>query len=243
MYRLSTSVYYLTQWEYGMYSDFKQKLKDLYRPIIESNDRAYQMDHMDTVYNEAITFNEEFELKIPEKNIAIMAYCHGLFTRFKDNGHMLGFHHLMSTNEWFMKSIVNEERVMIAYAIKEYQESYKGDYMSYYSELLASADRGVPKSILDMLTQRYRYAYSKNNSVNQSIVYAIADIKNKFGNASGARYPDMYLKYYGKALDNRTKIIDKLIIPSGGFLELKDTPVDNIEVLFSDIINNALNVI
>lgn len=224
-----------------MCNDFKQKIKTFYKSIIESNDLAHQMDHMDSVYENAIDINKVLGLEVPEHHIAIMAYCHDLFTLHRDNHHLLGKKHILTTKAWFMEGINDVDKYRIACAIGEHRTSFTGEYTSIYSQLLASANRGKPLQIKDMLIRSFNYARSKlKKGYGESVIYAISRIKEKFGSSGYTRYPTIYQSMYAKELKKRTNIIDKLIVPSGDFLYLKPPPSNfNNELIFEYAIENA----
>ena len=221
--------------------DFKEKLKAFYTDIIEANDLSHRMDHMDSVYENAVHINQVLGLNVPETHIAIMAYCHDLFTLYRDNHHLLGKEHLLTTNEWFMKGINDGDRKLIACAVGEHRASFDGEYTSIYSQLLASADRGKPLAVHDMLIRSFNYARSKlKKEYGESVVHAISHVKEKFGSSGYTRYPKIYLLMYAQELKKRSVIIDKLIVPSSEFLDLKCPPPDfKPEKIFDYAVENA----
>lgn len=232
-----------------MHSEFTLKLREFYRPIIDANDDAHDMSHMDSVYIEARNINELMGLNVPEKSIGIMAYCHDLFSFHRDNHHILGFNHIMSTNEWFMEDITDKEKWMIAHAILEHRASYKGRHLSVYSELLSSADRGKPDDVTNMLIRSFTYASTTlNKKYSECIIHAVSHIKEKFSSSGYVNYPDIYLKLYGEELDKRTNIINKMVVPSTDFLDLKPNPFsihlkkkkeDSVKEILGLIVENA----
>lgn len=196
-------------------NEFAKRLREQCEPKYASNDDAHLIDHADAVYQQCLFINATQKLELDVTYLAIVAYCHDLFADFRDNHHELVYQHLKTTKEWFMRGIDTADREMLARAVREHRASYKGHYTSIYSEVLASADKGAPTSLLEMIERSCKYAKSKLNKTDtEATIHAFEHMKEKFGSKGYARYPSIYRQMYSESLRMQQMTIDGMRIPS-----------------------------
>lgn len=164
----------------------------------ELNSDSHGYKHLDEVYELAIKMNEKLDLKIPTKIIAIATYTHDMFSSInRKYHHELAYRYILDSNVYFLNNIEHNDRVLIAYAVREHRASYTGEYKSILSELLSAADRGIP----DIKTTVYRsYLFTKENNpdAGELTIYSLVEkhMKDKFSNKGYARYNNVYNSYF-----------------------------------------------
>lgn len=183
------------------YLSLKQFLVERYEQRYSYNDKAHRIDHVVGVCNLALKLNEQLELGIDRRLIVIPAICHDLFTWSRSNHHELGRLWLLTANEGWLEQYTADERHLMANAIAEHRASYKGEYGSTLSELIASADRGAPVSVADTVARAHQYGMCKLGLDEEtSKVRAVEHVKEKFGKGGYAKYPNLYMRAFGDQL-------------------------------------------
>ena len=191
-----------------------KKVRDTYINKINMNDGAHLIDHVDDVYAQAVAMNDELNLNIPPMSIILMAYTHDLFAINRDDHHQLA-HDFVMDECVFTKSMDEEEVKKIAMAVLQHRASFKGDYYSEYSELLASADRGAPGCVATMIHRSFTFATSKLGKLKTvAMTHAFEHMAEKYGHGGYAKYPVMYVKYWDCVLNRQQDLIGTLVTPT-----------------------------
>lgn len=187
---------------HGIIYDFSQQYR--------LNDAAHQIKHFDEVEKTALLMNARLKLNQSPMLIMLSAYFHDLFAWSRHNHHDLAAIWVSTTDHPVIANLDSLERTLLSKACYEHRASYKGNFTSVLSELISSADRGMPKSKDDLFQRSYEYHRSSGCLHEESVHNAIAHIKDKHGSNGYARYPDLYLKFYGKQIKQIQLEIDKL---------------------------------
>lgn len=167
----------------------------------ELNDEAHQIGHADNVFNLLCYINFNQLLGIPEVELALMAYVHDIFARFRKHHEILASQALPEICQELNIDLSKDTMQRITMAILEHRASFKGVYFSIYSEALSAADRGRPTSVKQLVLRSYKYARSKYNHDRQTnIDLVFKHVKEKFGRDGYARYSPIYDAVFGDAL-------------------------------------------
>lgn len=191
--------------------DYKEAFKDLLEKSY--NSLAHGMDHVEDVYKKAIYLNVKYNLNIPKDEIIVAALFHDMF-QYKDRNK----HHILA-HDWIMSSMhpmitLNDKKKQhrVALAIKEHRASYTEKYSSPLSELIATADRGLP-DITNIIIRSYKHQLDKHPTKTHSDM--IVEVKNhlqeKFSVTGYSKYTYIYMLEYATELANLHDIIDRII--------------------------------
>lgn len=187
---------------YGIIYDFSQQYR--------LNDTAHQIKHFDEVEKTALLMNARLKLNQLPMLIMLAAYFHDLYAWSRHNHHDMSATWIATTDYSIIASLSSSDRALLSKACYEHRASYTGEFSSVLSELISSADRGMPKSKDDLFQRSYEYHRSRGHSHEESAHNAIMHIKDKHGSNGYARYPALYLKFYGKQIKQIQLEIDKL---------------------------------
>ncbi len=190
--------------------EYKEEFKDILEKSY--NSLAHGMDHVEDVYKKAVYLNVKYNLNIPKDEILIASLFHDIFQNKNRNKH----HEL--AHDWIMSSMHpmitlndKEKQKRIALAIKEHRASYTGDYSSSLSELIATADRGLP-DIIKIISRSYKHQLDKypDRSHKEMVDNVINHLVEKFSKDGYSKYTYMYTLEYGEELFLLFDIIDKI---------------------------------
>lgn len=204
-------------------TDYKSALASRFRNAYLSNDSAHRTEHFDDVLLTGLYINERLELGYNPLAILLVAYIHDLFAWSRDNHHQLSWHFMMTTQDPLILEIlqrieqesnVSDIREAIAYGCLEHRASYKGAFTNTFSQLMNSADRGMPKGVESILARAYAYARDNNppTSVQGLLEISIAHLKDKFSRNGYARYPEMYQQIFSDELEELWDAVDDLAL-------------------------------
>jgi hypothetical protein len=174
-------------------------------------DKAHQFEHTLQVCKTALELNQKFDLGIEERLIVPPALLHDLFTWSRSNHHYLA--HSFFTFEpasWLVNNYTQEERELMGLAALEHRASWKGGYSSLLSELIATADRGDPQDVVEMIRRaiQYRRKHNPEMSAEVQVIESLKHLREKFHSETGyAVYPPLYLKVYGESLKKRDNVL------------------------------------
>jgi hypothetical protein len=174
------------------------------------NDTAHRVKHFAEVEKVALIMNARLNLNQSPMLIMLAAYFHDLFAWSRHNHELLSAAWMHTSDYPLLISYDEDIRVELSNACYEHRASYKGEFSSVLSELISSADRGMPKSKECLFERSYEYHRSRDHSHEESVHNAIEHIKDKHGSDGYARYPDLYLKFYGEQIKQIKLEIDKL---------------------------------
>ena len=102
------------------------------------------------------------------------------------------------------KELNKKELKEVAFAVLQHRASFKGEFYSPLSEVISSADRGLPD--LERVVKRSM----KFNRGNAQSVYE--HIKRKYGKSGYAKYPDVYQKLFKEELAEFRCLADELTV-------------------------------
>lgn len=179
-----------------------QELVDHLTDEYSLNDRAHQIDHVKAVCNRALCINAAFELGLDQFMIIAAALYHDLFTRFRDNHHYLAETFILTSKHRTLSRFTEEQRVLIGKACLEHRASWKGGYSSLLSELIATADRGNPSNLTEMVTRCYQYGRSRlGNTHEEALERILPHLREKYSRTGYQKLPPLYMRVYGAKLE------------------------------------------
>lgn len=206
----------------------KSILKDVLSFYYGFNSDSHGYKHIDEVFELSIKIKEKLNLDISDNLILIASYCHDMFSSLnREQHHELAYRYILNTNIYFLNELDEQERYLVACAVREHRASYTGEYTSILSEIISAADRGIPNEKKNII-RAYQFASEKYlkydingkllkesellKSINRtdSIVTAIQHTKEKFGSNGYARYNKIYLDYFGEELERFKLFFDNL---------------------------------
>ncbi len=178
---------------------FRDEVREYYKSYYENSDEAHLIDHPDSVCDLALKINKEFD----ETLVILSAYIHDIFNK-KDrkNHHKLAYEYVINSDDKYLKELSDQERKLIAHAVLEHRASFKGIYYSKLSEIISSADRGLP----DFKHVIKRSIKFNNNNIDD--VYK--HIKEKYTTDGYAVFPDAYREIFSDELQRFQKLADEL---------------------------------
>lgn len=209
-----------------MKNEWVKRLKEAgYDQHWAMNDSAHQEGHFSDVFDHGIYINNKLNLGFKEEHIFLVAYFHDLFAWSRDNHEQLSHAYVLTSKCPVLEKLIGEDptgsiRNLCAMACKEHRASYtpSPSYYSTFSDLMASADRPLPKSkdeyIKGLVERATNYRKDKFPTLsNEEIITGVGEhLKDKFGVNGYQAIPDSYRKLYGKQLDSLSKAVDNLTI-------------------------------
>jgi hypothetical protein len=190
--------------------ELKSKLVELFNDSYQSNDPAHRVDHFDRVRDCGLYINGQLKFGYVTQLIYAVAYIHDAFSWCLDNHQSMSAHWVETTKNPIMDIFSGVERKMIADACREHRASYKGEYSSIFSELMASADRMIPVDALTLLERSVLYTEAQGHAPELARVLAKQHIKEKYGFNGYARYPKMYEEVFAIELLAIRKEIERM---------------------------------
>lgn len=194
----------------------KENMDKLVMALYE-NSGAHGIEHIETVLRDAVIIKGS-ELDV-EEELAIV---------FHDSGNHINrkTHHILSSEIFRREADGLYDKTTIdriCSAIEKHRGSFKGEFNNKLEELVSAADRGKPDSLEYTVMRSYKYAIEEQGcSRIDAAVNAHAFVKNKYSRNGYANYPQMYIDYYGVALDKFHESVenltmrDVLMIVTGG---------------------------
>lgn len=200
------------------YEYWLERVKEKYGKHWEVNDVAHRQDHFDDVYRLGVKLNDAFDFGYLDEDIFAVAYFHDLFSWSRVNHHELSHQFILTTDCEIITRLLGKTgsfgRELVSKACLEHRASFKGEYSSKFSELMASADRGeitsVEDRVRDIVTRAYKFAVS-NGSPNPLEV-TLEHMTEKFGSNGYQKLPTMYSEFYKELLHEVKLTIDSLTI-------------------------------
>lgn len=187
-------------------TEFKELLDKSYSSL------AHGMDHIEEVYKKAIYLNVKYNLNVPKDEIIVAALFHDMF-QYKDRAkhHILAYDWIMSSMHPMINLNDKKKQQRVALAVKEHRASYTEKYSSPLSELIATADRGIP-DITSIISRSYKHQLDKHPTKTHSDM--IVEVKNhlqeKFSKNGYSKYTYIYMLEYAKELATLHDIIDRI---------------------------------
>ncbi len=195
-------------------NDVRIEIQQAFSAHWELNDSAHHQDHFESVFQTGLILKEKLQLwTFTDAELLFAAYFHDLFAWTRINHHDLAYEWMMTNNHPLITRYLNDaSRRYVADACREHRASYRGNFSSRFSELVNSADRGIPGDVPGLIKRCYdhRLTTMPDASEDERMADAIKHLKHKSGSDGYARYPDMYIKVFGEELELQRQAIDKL---------------------------------
>lgn len=175
-----------------------------FEPRYALNDPAHRIDHVLDVTHRALDMNRKLDLGLVEDVLIIPGMLHDLFNVERKTHHELAAHYIQNEDHHILNRYSWGGRFLMAQAAAEHRASRKErHFTSIYSEVIASADRGVPDAGLTLKRAMQYAAHHNQLDIESEEVYAIsaAHLKEKFGRNGYITYPSVYTRYHEDALE------------------------------------------
>ena len=180
---------------------YREKVRAYYESYYENGDEAHFIDHADDVCDLALHINKTCD----DKLVILASYIHDSFNATNRAMHNeLAYEYVLKAEDKFLKELNKKELLDVAHAVLEHRASFKGEFYSPLSELISSADRGLPD--LDFIVVRSM----KFNKENEEGVHE--HIKEKYGSNGYAKYPKVYQEIFREELMAFQKRADALTV-------------------------------
>jgi hypothetical protein len=181
--------------------NFREKIRNNYKIYYKDGDEAHLIDHADAVCDLALHINKHCD----EKLVILASYLHDMFNATNRLIHNeLAYNYVLKAEDSFLKELSKEELLKVAHAVLEHRASFKGEFYSSLSEIISSADRGLPD--LDFIVVRSM----KFNNGNADDVHV--HIKDKYGSKGYAKYPEVYKAMFREELEAFKRDADALTV-------------------------------
>lgn len=187
-------------------------LKKLAKPHYTKTDPGHRWDHIEAVKSAALQMAYKLGCLDVIKEILIAVAYHDIFSTVEDRER-----HNILASQWILDNRIKfmakynlnyNQMLFISYAILEHRATYKRGYSSIVSEVVAAADRGIPKADdLTYFDRSYLYARGQGKNIEQSKYHAIDHIQAKFGVVGKANVPVWYNELFGEVLEKRRHAI------------------------------------
>jgi len=182
----------------------------LYEPFYKTNDKAHQIPHVVSVADCAVDINTDGDFELDNEILVAAAITHDLFNHSRDNHHEMIKDYLLNNPIPWLQEFTPMDRYVMAHAAGEHRASYKGNYTTIYSEIVASADRGAP-NVKSAIIRCAVFGVDKCGFAGEALYTHVAShMKDKFGLAGYARFPNVYMQYFGKELSSFQETMEDL---------------------------------
>lgn len=201
----------------GEYKQYTEREWMLFIEIMyKDSDKAHDENHIKQVWKTAKKMCDFTGTRFNHIMKSAVAF-HDITAKVdRDNHNMSGAEKFLQMSKDKME---DEDREVVASAIREHRSSYKGKFSSVYAEILASADRNNPSDVKDMVERSYKYARTKEGkSPEDSLQHSVAHIKEKYGRNGTARYPELYKRFYKNELSRMYKKIDDITVEEYAYM-------------------------
>lgn len=202
-----------TQKEPVLVSDIREAIIGRYSRLYRMNDAAHQIQHFNAVEVCGNEINNRLKLGYDPKLIMLVAYLHDMYANIRFNHHEMSAHFVRTTDDPVIVALSPEDRELVALGCQEHRASRKEGFTCEFSALMNAADRELPGNVPQMLERAIQYRLNQwgyeNTPENRAEVYgdSVAHIKEKFGEAGYANYPEVYLKCFAAELEQQRKDI------------------------------------
>lgn len=191
----------------------RQEIIKAFESHWELNDRAHRLEHFEEVFQTGMSINQRLDLDYDPKLILFASYFHDLFAWSRENHHTLSHVFINGTDHpVIVDNLSSHERYYVGLGCREHRASFEGQFTNEFSELINSADRGLPGDVHAMLGRALAYRSHRypEESVEACKAVSLKHLKEKFGTGGYARYPDLYVKAFGSELQAQREVIDRL---------------------------------
>lgn len=195
------------------WAELKETLVRRFTPLYSVNDKAHQIDHVIGVCDRAIEINERFGLGLDRRKIVISALSHDLFTWSRFNHHMLAEAYLLTAQEKWLEGWGFSDRQEMAWACLEHRASWTRDYSTQLSQLIATADRGVPGNLEEHVWRCYLYGRDNlKQSHQEALERVIPHLVEKLCTKGYGKNPPLYTTVYGALIDQQIEQVKALTL-------------------------------
>ncbi len=179
-------------------------IREWFKPFYEGGHLAHTIEHADDVCDLALMLNHKhYNHKYNDDIVMIAAYAHDMYNAKDRKIHeILAAEYIIKTNDDIIQTISNQDRVIISLAIAQHRASFKEELSTELSEIISSADRGIPN-----LQKTIDRSMKFNNG---DYIQVVEHIKNKYGEGGYAKYPGIYNKIFKKEIKEFRYQISKL---------------------------------
>ena len=196
--------------------DFIKILKEEYDKELNSfykKDSSHGWNHIEVVAKNVLEINRKMALGLNEEHLVLAALFHDIYSDIdRENHHTLAA-------DWFTKFMIKQDKysttdiIEMALAIKEHRASYKGEYSSLLSEVLAAADRGAPNlNSFIIRSAKYHLEREPNSYLKTIVENVYKHMLEKFSRKGYMKYNSIYSSFYGEEIYNMYAAIDNLSI-------------------------------
>ena len=193
-----------------------KRLKEEYGKELNTfykKDSSHGWNHIEDVVKNALEINRKLTLNLNEEHLVLAALFHDIYSDIdRENHHTLAA-------DWFAKFMIKQGKyeasdiMEMSSAIKEHRASYKGEYSSLLSEVLAAADRGAPDLNSKIIRSSKYYLEREPNSDLKTIAENVyKHMVEKFSRTGYMKYNAIYSSFYKKEIHNMYVTIDKLSV-------------------------------
>jgi HD superfamily phosphodiesterase len=176
-------------------------------------DSSHGWNHIEDVAKNALEINRRMILNLNEEYLVLAALFHDIYSDTNRKNH-----HTLAA-DWFAKFMIKQYKydaidiLEMSSAIKEHRASYKGEYSSLLSEVLAAADRGAPDLNSKIIRSSKYYLEREPNSDLKTIAENVyKHMVEKFSRTGYMKYNAIYSSFYKKEIHNMYVTIDKLSV-------------------------------
>ena len=164
----------------------------------ELNDLGHRYDHFNDVFVTGLYINKALDCGVSEKLILLAAFFHDLFTWDRLNHHVMSSEWVMRTEYPMITELSDSDRVMLSKACLEHRASGSGIYSSVFSELMAAADRCIPRdSRVEELFDRVVTSKTGSGMTDEEIRrHAIEHLQKKFNLNAAKTFPSMWRRAF-----------------------------------------------
>ncbi|MGL6131720.1 MAG: hypothetical protein ACRCZ9_08935 [Fusobacteriaceae bacterium] len=181
--------------------------RKLINELYKNHDEAHRSNHIEDVHRNALNILKVNKHKMTDVLMNAIMFHDITAAKDRDNHHNSGAQWVIDNAERYNI----EDAEAVAQCIREHRGSFKGAFTSIESEILSSADRGTPDSAMKLCVRSYNYARTKEGKEHDdALFHAIEHINAKYGPNGYGRYPDMYVKTYGKEIKGMHKELAEL---------------------------------
>lgn len=179
------------------------EIEKIAKPYYDKNDLGHGWDHAIEVMNLALKINKETELSCNENDVIAASLLHDIGVSIDRKTHHIVAFNMLFTDElfkWFdaLSNKYNIDWAAVLLAIVEHRASFTGEYSSKLSELISSADRLYPDE--EQLIKRMILCFS-------DFEMGYKKIQDKYIKGGYARYPQMYIDYFGKQFERFQEVL------------------------------------
>ena len=193
----------------------KKLIKDV-RPLYLKTDKAHSIDHIYAVMTNVSLICFKLRRMDVLRAALVAAAYHDIYSakETREVHHIRSYSYMLDNLEKFCKryGLTRDEMVLAAYACLEHRNSWGGGYNSIVSEIVAAADRGIPKvgEVEGMVKRSYMYHRDHGRSVKSAQFHSASHIKEKFGAGNVGSVPEWYGEVFKEGLESRWNDIDAL---------------------------------